>query len=219
MSVQMDSVADIRSVAEVPALNIEKGLQLWSDMQSYRQFLHQFVADFSDTVRQVNVCLEKNNTAAAATLVHKLTGVAGNLALTALHRQAAEVERLLMRDLDVNAALLRLQQEMNRALIAIDRFAPNVPTEVTQRANELPVSELHQLKIDLQGLLHALDGDSPGPAERMLQALLRQLPANRLHAIDTCLRKFDFRAAEIETLKLAREYGLELDGIESRKEG
>ncbi len=219
MPVLMDSVADIRSVAEVPVLNIEKGLQLWPDMQSYRQFLHQFVADFSDMVSQVNGCLEKNNTAAAATLVHKLTGVAGNLALTALHRQAAEVERLLMRDLDANAALLRLQQEMNRALIAIDRFAPIVPTEITRQVAELPVGAMHQLKNDLQELLHALDGDSPGPAELILQTLLRQLSANQLHAIDTCLRKFDFRGAEIETLKLAREYGLELDGIESRKEG
>lgn len=205
--------ASTARATSAPVLDIAKGLQLWSDIQPYRQFLRQFVDDFSDTVTQVNVCLKAHDTATAAALVHKLTGVAGNLALIGTHWQAAEAERLLALGRDPDMALARLQNELSQAVIAINRFAPVATSAQAQQVISLSASSKHELKLSLQRLLHALDGDSPGPAELILHTLRMQLPTASLSAIETCLRNFDFRSAEIETFNLALEYDLELSEV------
>ena len=62
----------------------------------------------------------------AASLAHKLKGVAGNLGLTDVAALAAELDQALQAGDDPTDALNRLQGALDTALTSIDSYAPPV---------------------------------------------------------------------------------------------
>ncbi|HEY4318922.1 MAG TPA: response regulator [Herbaspirillum sp.] len=204
---------DAVAAEDLPALNIAKGLELWSDDRRYKEYLRQFIRDFGDAADQMNARLAQNDLAGAAALAHKLAGVSGNLALPAMQRLAAEAERILSRGYDPTSVLSHLKHALSAAIDAINDYAaPIAPDEALHAASgELPAAVLAELKHRLSALLHALDTDNPAPVEQVLDALKALLSGKQLLPIWTCIRNFDFRAARAETHRLAARYDIQLE--------
>jgi PAS domain S-box-containing protein len=202
---------------EAPAIDIVRGRQLWLDVRSYKDYLQLFMQSHSDTVAQINACLIEDDRSGAAALAHKLSGVAGNLALPGTQRLAAEAERVLTLGYDPSAILAHLQQELLRAVAAIEQFSSANEEHGTSAtpAGDLSAEALHalksKLKNTLQLLLHALDSDNPTPAEILIEALRELVPDRHLTPVRACVRHFDFRGAKTATVNLATQHDLVLD--------
>ncbi|RXZ36743.1 response regulator [Oxalobacteraceae bacterium CAVE-383] len=207
-----DGDPNARTAAELPVLDIAKGLELWSDDKLYKDYLHQFIRDFGDIADRMNARLAENDLAGAASLAHKLSGVAGNLALFDAQRLAREAERILSMGYDPTSVLSHLERALQAAVAAIDGYAPRVDHDeaLQAAAKALPAAVRAELQNMLSELMQALDSDNPAPVERVLDSLPAMLSGKQLQPIWTCIRNFDFRGARMETRRLAARYDIHL---------
>jgi PAS domain S-box-containing protein len=191
-------------------IDVARGLQLWSDLQAYRDYLRHFVDSYGDAVDVMNASLALGDLAAAAALAHKLAGVAGNLALLETHRVADEAERVLVSGHDPSLVLAQLREALLQAVAEIGLFAPE-PAQQAGAPSAIAAADLAAL---LQDLMATLGGDDPGPVEPVLAVLARHVTARQLKTIARCVRSFDFRGAEVAALELARQFGISLGKAE-----
>jgi len=208
--------SDFEQSAEFSVIDIRRGLKIWSDVQTYRDYLRRFVASYGNAMEEINASLVANDRPAAAKLAHKLAGVAANLVLPDTQRLATETERILSTGYDSTFILARLSDALEQAVMAIDRFAPKVeaqPQACSPATGEDMSPETRaELKVLFVALLDALNQDSPAPVKPVLVKLLTALPVQELAGIQECIRDFDFRRAETTTIKLALTHGIILEG-------
>ena len=211
---QAEANASALPLTDSGAINIDKGLRIWSDGHAYRDYLRRFADSYGNAV-QLMVNMLASGDRAAATLAHKLAGVAGNMALPDTHRSAVELERGLSMGHDPGASLARLDQALMSAVEAINQFAPDAvlngsaPAATTSLKNSTETrEEFRQL---LRKMRAALDTDDPSQAEPILSALLIQRPYSELAALRNCIREFDFRLAEQCVAELAAVHGIDLE--------
>ena len=196
-----------------PVMDVARGVQLWSDVGTYRDYLQRFAAGYADVVERIQAQLVANDHRGAAALTHKLSGDAANLGLPELHRLAGLVERVLSEGHDTAAVLDQLDTAMALALQAITAFAPAiVPQALSSEplASDLAPADRTALRSLLDALLVALDGDNPAPVEPLFTALAVLLPRAALAPIRECVHGFDFRGAEACVRSLALQHALQL---------
>ncbi|PRC94343.1 PAS domain S-box protein [Solimicrobium silvestre] len=208
--------ANIELPTDLPVIDIAKGLQIWPNLQTYRDYLRRFVKGYGNTINVINASLVNDDRPGAAALVHKLAGVAGSMAMPTTYRLAIEAERVLASEYDATLILGRLDDALKQVIVAIDRFAPAVVMEQLVPASTFTVGDMSsalcaQLDILLAALLKALDTDNPAPVRKILSTLVTLLPAQELSAIRENVHAFDFRAAETATIKLAQQIGITLE--------
>ena len=213
---QTDSDASAMSMTESCAIDITKGLRIWSDAHAYRNYLRRFADSYGNAVQQMVNMLATGDRLAAAALAHKLAGVAGNMSLPDTHRTAVELERLLSMGHDSTASLARLDQTLRSAVEAINQFAPSEAVNERAGAATTPLEnspeERNELKELLRKMRAALDTDDPSQAEPILSALLIQRPRSELAELHNCIRDFNFRGAEQCVAELAVVHGIDLEG-------
>ena len=211
------ALADVESSSDLSTVDVATGLQIWSDVQTYHDYLKRFAIAYRDAVGAMNQCLAENNRAGAAALAHKLSGVAANMALPDTRRLAADAERVLSGQNDPALVLARLEKALNQVIQAIERMRPPAVMDykpmadkntVHERLPEDPVA----VKALLVAMLGALDTDSPGTAKKILAQLETQLPSQTLERIWEMVRSYDFRGAEAATLRVASDCGITLNG-------
>lgn len=203
--------------ADPSVIDIEKGVQIWADVESYRVYLRSFCGTYRNAIESINANLTANDYAGAAATAHKLAGAAGNLALPETHRLAMEAERVLMTEYDATLVLGRLDEALKHAVSAIARFAPHASMEEADAYGGAgPMYLSPELGLVLQrqfaALLAALDTDNPGPVEPIVAKLIEQLPLQELSDIQKLVRAFDFRGAEAASINLAARLGIALGG-------
>lgn len=207
------AAADPIFSADLPVLDVARGLQLWSEELLYKAYLRQFTQSFNNTIDNINAKLAGDDRPGAAAIAHKLAGVASNLALLSTGRLAVRAEQILSLGYDPTPVLSQLHDELRAAIDAINVFAPLVddtggpPAKGAHHASSEARLELRNM---LLRLLHALDSDNPAPMEQTLDLLRAMLSGKQLAPIWACVRDFDFRGARIETLNLATLCGISL---------
>ena len=196
-------------------VDIAQGLQIWSNLQVYREYLRRFSTGYGQAVAEMHASLAADDRPAAAALAHKLAGVAANMALPATQRLASEAERVLSMGYDPIPVLARLDEAIRQAMAVIARFAPTVV--LADRADPLAASAQRDtpaartaIAAHLQDLLAALDTDNPAPVEALLALLAQHVLAQDLVAARACVSGFDFRGAEACSRQLAHRYGITL---------
>jgi PAS domain S-box-containing protein len=209
LNLALMSSADVASITPLSApspvvLDVVRGLQLWSDLQAYRDYLRHFVDSYGSAVDVMTASMVVGDRAEAAALAHKLAGVAGNLALPDTRRFADEAERVLASVVDPTPVLAQLREALRQAALEIAVFAPR-PAQQTYIPSTIVSADLARLLLDL---MEALDGDNPGPVEPILVALALHIPKQQLETIAGCVRDFDFRKAEESTRELASLCGV-----------
>ena len=200
--------------SDFSVIDITRGLKIWSDDQTYRDYLRRFAESYSSAVDTINASLAVNDRPAAAAFAHKLAGVAANLALPDTQRLALETERVLSTAYDATLALARLRDALAQVSAAIARFAPDTPAQVELSSPALAIDtspeSLAELKTLFVELMNALDSDNPAPVKPILTKLSLALPKQALAGIRECVRNFDFRGAEAGAISLALDRGITL---------
>jgi len=202
-------------------IDIVGGVKIWGDLETYRDYLWRFVDSYSNAVDTINASLAAGDRPAAAALAHKLAGVSGNFALPDTRRLAVEAERALSTEHDASLILIHLGNALKRAIETIERIAPRtalqpLPTLLTlptvaALSGDISPESRGTLESALIELLAALDSDSPVPAKPILEKLSTTLPLQALIGVRACIHQFDFRGAEVATVKLGRAYGIILE--------
>jgi CheY-like chemotaxis protein len=103
-------------------MDLTVGLQLWSTVPLYSDYLQRFAHSYADAIERINTRLAADDLAAAAALAHKLAGDAANLALPDVHRLAGDAERVLLEGRDPTRALIQLDHALQQAMGTITRF-------------------------------------------------------------------------------------------------
>jgi CheY-like chemotaxis protein/HPt (histidine-containing phosphotransfer) domain-containing protein len=205
--------ADIALTSDCSVIDMTRGLKIWSDVQTYRDYLRRFAESYGDAVATMHESLAAGDLPGAAVLAHKLAGVAANLALPDTHRLAVDAERALSAEYDATFALACLGDALGQAMTAIEQFAPHA-TAQTQAApapaGDIPAESRPELRTLFAELLKALDTDNPGPVKPILERLVIALPSLELADIRECVRDFDFRGAEVNTIRVAQNHGITL---------
>ncbi len=196
-------------LASSTTMDVARGLQLWSDVRTYRDYLQRFASGHANVIAQI----EAADNRSAAALAHKLSGDAANLGLPDLHRLAGLTERVLSEQQDATAVLAQLHTAMAQTLQEIAVFAPAMAAEAADpealagERTQVARIDLHAL---LAALLIALDSDNPTPVEPLLVALAALVPRAALAPLRECVHGFDFRGAEACVRLLALQHDLEL---------
>ena len=106
------------------AMDVNQGLSLWGELDTYRDYLRRFVADYANAAVRIATSLATSDRAQAHSLAHKLAGVAANMALPHAYRLATDVARQLLEERDATATLAQLDIALQQVCVAIDKFAP-----------------------------------------------------------------------------------------------
>jgi PAS domain S-box-containing protein len=202
----------IAHFSESLALDVAAGLRIWSDIQTYRTYLRRFADSYGNVAEEIKSNLASGARDAALAAIHKLAGVAGNMALPSTLKLAKEAERVLASGYDPTMILERLGDTLKQVVAAIDEFSPPAATRKgPTETHEMSVDEQIQVRKLLVELLGALDTDSPDPVAPVLLQLETHLPATVLGTVRECVANFDFRGAESNLRAMAVELGLSLE--------
>ncbi len=186
----------------LPDIDFDEGIRQWRNIEVYQTYLHKFVESYATSGHILADLLAAHNKAAASALVHKLKGVAGNLALKKIAAQAEAFEANLKAEIVLNSTLKSLQIAIDQACTAIATWAPNheSPSEISLSThNPINPGELIEL---LEQFLQTLDRDNPALSEPVLLQLKSKLPKPEFSEIQSKLSMFDFRSAERLTLAI-----------------
>ncbi len=186
----------------LPGIDVAKGMDTWREFAEYRKFLQKFAIDYADCANCIAAHLAAGELPAASTLVHKLKGAAGSLALPAIFNTTRDIDGCT----DAGAAL-RL---VPRLRVALDEAFSSIALLGADQQQVETQLDAEQARPQLIELLYALDTDAPDRANRILAALAHSLPSGVLGPVQDCVDNFDFRAAEAKVKDLARELAIEL---------
>ena len=180
----------------LPGIDIPLGLKVWNDEAIYRTYLRKFVEAYAQAGHEIQNLMQANDAVTASTLAHKLAGVAGNLALTAVLTKARELDSLIANGQPSEEAIKALQHAIDEACVAInqwqDRNNFNLGNANIIHAYQDPA----EIVMLLERLLDALDQDNPFSAEPLLIKLQGKLPASEVERISTLVLDYDFPAAK-----------------------
>jgi CheY-like chemotaxis protein len=185
-------VAISNDIPNLPGIDVTFALKQWHDFDLYLRHLHKFISDyqrFSGTLTQL---MAGEETDAASKLLHKLKGVASNLALIQVAEQALAMELAIKSGTMKADATDELQHAIDQACADIALLASALPPTTNQAIaqSSMPAIEL------LRALLDALDHDNPALAEPIITQLQGRMAEGTLAAISDQLQQFHFRVAE-----------------------
>ncbi len=206
--VPLKAVKMSADAAERLVLDVDKALRVWRSPSNYQDKLRLFVETHGGDGAAIARLAGLGEWADAAAMAHRLKGVAGNLALLELQRQAQQVESGLRAGAVREEALCALEQAMTMALTAIAAYAGPASGSVESS----PEAGAHIARL-LRNLLSALALYSPEEAEPHLAALASRVTADQLQPIRQAVDEFAFPEAEALTLGLAGTLGIQPDEI------
>jgi two-component system, sensor histidine kinase and response regulator len=169
------------------------GVRQWGSPEVYQTYLEKFGLQYAETGDTLETLCRHGDFAAAAALVHKLAGAAGNLALPRLTALARRLESRLIAS-ETAAALeilpdLRAGLEATRAAIADS--APKRSEAPRQRFASILHADIQER---LTALLDALERHDLGQAEDLLRQLQEPLQ-DSWHDIENAVTDFDLSGA------------------------
>lgn len=169
------------------AIDWSRGIALWGDRSRLLQALAKFHVEWPDYRRQLMQAIAQGAANAAVAEAHRLRGLTGNLAMTAVHAAMIRLETAL-RSGDGPAA--------EQILAGLDpQIASARPVELpeTQASSAARSCDLAHLREPLRRLREALvRGELPDALSR---EVLEQLPESCATALQSALDDFDFERA------------------------
>ena len=193
-NVATSPAAEISLPAEAP-IDMERGLSNWGDAAVFRTYLARFVATHGQDGADIAARLADGQRKEAASLLHKLKGAAGSMALMPVWRQADTLEHGVRQGNETIAQVNGLQAALDAATTAIAAYTEaerNTPATTKPKAAADPACASRLL----EELLRVLDRDNPDEAEPILDSLSGKLPESQLAALRERLDLFDFRGVE-----------------------
>lgn len=177
------------------------GLQLWGDVISLRAAWARFMAEQHQRIQELHALTEQHDWPAAAAIVHRMRGAAGNLALPQLHTVLGAMEAsarqsdgpafdkqlpTLAQALAQVETLLRATASMQADTSPNRPSSPPAPSLMSAEVQAHTLAALHQLATALQ---------SGEIDSAVLQHLSQSVPAAQLAPLQAALDMFDLDLA------------------------
>ena len=191
-------------------VNYIKGLKTWQDAQLYMTALKAFGAERIHDAEKMNLNLisEHHDYEAARAIAHALKGLAGNLAIESVAKEAITIDAYLKTgEIDnAKAQMPRLHEALLAAAAAIEQISIPEQTETTpsEAFDPIPVRYM------LQQLLLAIDELNPECVETPLNAIRTYVAHTQLVDIQRAVDGFDFDGAKQAVYELAEQLNLKL---------
>ena len=144
------AVSDEPLVQEpVAGIDIDTGLRNWGEASVYLKYLRRFRDDYMTVGTVLPDYIAQHETDAAASLTHKIKGVAGSLSLTDVARVSAELNEAIEQGGDTSQLIAPFLEALERAQQSIDTYAGREPGAVSSpqaqgEAREACLHALHQ---------------------------------------------------------------------------
>jgi len=195
---------------DLPGIDLPKALDQWGEIGIYRTYLNKFVADYAQAGEIIAAACRQGDLPMAATMAHKLCGVAGSLSLPQVAEIARVLEVLLNRGESAFEQIDELQVAIAEICGTLERW---VGAESDSSALDEPSIDSRALEESVPlfiGLLDALDHNDPDQTETWLNRLRDRLNTAQLKEIDALLTDFNFQGAEAAVRNLLRSLNLSI---------
>lgn len=189
-------------------IDTRKAMQIWDDKDAYFQALSSFVQKALASAHALRQATEEGNAAALHEQIHAIKGASANLCMTEVH-SACEALTPLMAAGETKG-LGPLVETLIGAIEALSRTQRQRSSEgppLPQAPLNLPAKKIRSW---FQELLAALESDNPDRVAPLLTPDAACIAATHLRRLQQKVDAFDFRGAEQEAQKTAREMNIEL---------
>ncbi len=189
---------DAPTPGDQPPIDWERGLRLWTQAPLLRDAIQRFMHEQRALPERLATLYRDDDWQALAAAAHRLSGVAGNLALGALHTLLSQLEAAARASdgaaaKSAIAALVPAWDSVAKALAA----QASAPAEAPQNASvscELDAQRAEQAQVLLGNAIDALaQGELPEAALAELSSLL---PALAMEPVRDAVDSFDFERAQ-----------------------
>lgn len=174
----------------------------------YRSLLVNLAGHHQATLEKFQSALDSGRMAVLRGEAHSLKGVAGNLGLTTVQDQAAQLERLAQSD----SPLSTLQENLSLLKETLAQVSAHIQEALSEASQPVPAARLAEDQ--LLGLVDALErhllrqeGESFDCLERLVPHLKMRLPVESVKQLTQALEQLDFEGAlrRLRDLKQALE--------------
>jgi signal transduction histidine kinase/ActR/RegA family two-component response regulator/HPt (histidine-containing phosphotransfer) domain-containing protein len=185
-----------------------RGLETWGDRAAYATALQAFARNHGDAADRIAAALSAGDVPRAIQEAHKLKGIAGNLALTAV---SSVVEALYLALHEKNIAQAReLTAPLANAVAEVAAAIRGLSTSAEEAAPEPKSFDRQQVATLLQDLRRDLKKSNPYAVEPLVDRLREYLSAEQLEPVTAKIDQFDFPGAEEAVVRIAGNLNVHL---------
>ncbi|MGU5717752.1 response regulator, partial [Aeromonas taiwanensis] len=174
----------------VAGIDIDTGLRNWGEASVYLKYLRRFRDDYMTVGTVLPDYIAQHEIDAAASLTHKIKGVAGSLSLTDVARISAELNEAIEQGGDTSQLIPPFLEALERAQQAIDTYAGREPGAINSPLVQGEVQEVY-----LHALHQALVSEDLELIEPALGQARSYLPCKLVNEISAALERFDIPLA------------------------
>jgi len=173
--------------------------RVMGDRAMFLRLLARFAGDYRDLIARLQAAIAAGDAVLAQRIAHTLKGAAGMIEALPLRRLALDVELALKTHGAAPPALIdALDCELTRVLVEVDALlvvpdAPALSAAPSMVSSPLPVDARDLAR--LRAMLDIGDGRAPELVALLRPRLLVTLGADRMAALETAVRRFDFEHA------------------------
>ncbi|MDM8517286.1 ATP-binding protein [Desulfobacterales bacterium HSG16] len=196
---------------KLKGVDTQKGLKIWQNPKAYKKALLGFYNRYKNAADEILELVREDNRKGAYHIVHALKGVAGNLAVTEVYRIAEKLNAVFMiTHYDKLIPLIRsLAVELDTVISSIRDIEPEEEKqEVVKEA--LDITAMTEL---FRGMLASFEEYNPCEVKPFLEKLKLSFSQDQINPIEQQVEKFAFSKARDETVRLARDFGIESDDL------
>ncbi len=199
-----ETVTEAAHIPETAGIDFAKGVSVWQDVDVYKKALTGFALKYGSSAGLISSMIDSNDIGGAYGIVHSLTGLSGNLCMTALYRAAKELSKSL-KEQDVDSAkaqLVKFKVLLRTVVDSIHKEEVITPEDT----REIDITVVREIIVRL---LAAYDGFNPDEVEPIFAQLQGALNREQLTPIKIYVDDLDFAAAKKETIKLCSALAIE----------
>ncbi len=200
------------TIPEISGIDIAGGVKrVAGNNRLYRSLLEQFAAKHANAAAEITEALRSGDRPLAERLAHTIKGVAGNIGIGAIQAAAGTVEKAIHdEDPAVPQLLIALEAvlgpQVQSILAAIGQAAP---APVATQPFDAQIATAACIK--LKSLIIDNDGDAADAVQLVADALTGSVDAQRLAALRSSIDDFDFDAALVKLVDIAKDCKLDLE--------
>lgn len=206
--VSANSLADFK-LPSLYGVDVEKGLETWLDAAIYARALAGFSGKYGNMTEELSNLLDRDDLEAAHEITHAVKGLTGNLSMTGLFELISGVNDAVKKK-RINEAkemLAPLAAELEKVIASIALI------ELPREDDNISEKEFdpHVVRAILKKMMDAFDQYNPRAVAPYLSELNSYILSSHLDPIAARLEQFDTDGARDETIKLAKQFNIDLE--------
>ena len=190
-------------------VDVVRGLKTWQNSDAYKKALLSFSETYSSIATDLSRLIRQEEQKESHHLIHTLKGVAGNLSVIDVYEVSSKISDALKKK-----NMKHARGMINQLAKAIDLVVESVrKLEDIGQSEEKPSKKLDLSRVLelFKEMLEAFGQFNPDIVEPHLNELRAYISEQQIAPIAKRVDEFQFIEAEKETIKLAKELGIDLE--------